>query len=129
MEIIMGMWGYAAWDSDGAADWFGDLFDRTKLAKYVEKTLKREPDEETAEEIRAAAYVVIALGRVYVWPIKKLQRHLKLAIEGLEAIKELEEYQDSSELVTAIDEEIAILKSRLQPETPEGDDETNDESE
>jgi hypothetical protein len=34
-------WGTAAWDNDGAADWFGDMFEKTKLAKYVEKTLKR----------------------------------------------------------------------------------------
>ena len=36
----MGAWGKLPWDNDGAADWFGDLFDKTKLAKEVEAALK-----------------------------------------------------------------------------------------
>lgn len=111
----MGAWGVAAWDNDGAADWFGELFGATKLAAKVEKTLKKKDIEEYHEEIRAAAHVVLALGRVYVWPIDDLERHLKLAIEKLEAIKELEEYQETPAFVEAIEAEVAELRSRLQP--------------
>jgi hypothetical protein len=110
------MWGFAAWDNDSAADWFGDMFDATALARYVEQTLNRDV-QECPDEIRAAAYVMVALGRVYIWPIKDPDRHLKLAVSKLEEVKKVSEYQDSPELVKAIDDEIAILKSRLPPPT------------
>jgi hypothetical protein len=112
----MGAWATAAWDNDGAADWFGDMFDATGLAKYVEETLERDT-EEFHEEIRAAAYMVVALGRVYVWPIDDLDKHLALAISKLEEVKALEIYQEVPDFVKAIDKEITVLKSRLkQPE-------------
>lgn len=108
----MGAWATAAWDNDGAADWFGDMFAATGLAEYVEKTLRRDV-EEFHEEIRAAAYMLIALGRVYIWPIDVLANHLELAVARLEEIRELDIYQDVPIFVNAIDEEIAVLKSRL----------------
>jgi hypothetical protein len=106
----MGAWGTAAWDNDGAADWFGDMFDATGLAKHVEKTLQQEADD-FHEEIRAAAYLLIALGRVYVWPIDDLDNHLALAISKLEEIKVI--YEDSADFVKAIEDEIGVLRSRL----------------
>lgn len=107
----MGTWGTAAWDNDDAADWFADLFAATKLAARVEKTLKKKDVEEYAGQIRAAAYVLLALGRVYVWPTDDLDRHLRLAVEKLEAILRLPDYEGD----TAIAAEIAELRSRLQP--------------
>jgi hypothetical protein len=107
----MGAWGTAAWDNDDAADWFGDLFAATKLAARVEKALKEEDVEEYAGRIRAAAFMLVALGRVYVWPIDDLDRHLRLAIEKLEAISELEDYEGEESIAA----EIAELRSRLQP--------------
>jgi hypothetical protein len=115
----MGAWGTAAWDNDAAADWFGDMFDATKLAEYVEKTLKESDIEDCYEEVRAAAYLVVALGRVYMWPIDKLDEHLALAIEKLEAIKQLDEYEDEGDFTSEIDQEIAILRSRLKPPSGE----------
>lgn len=110
----MGMWGLAAWDNDDAADWFADLFAATKLAQRVEKTLKKKDLDEYAGEIRAAAYLLQALGRPYIWPEEDLQRHLRMAIEKLEAIRELEEYREETDLIERIDSEIAELRSRLQ---------------
>lgn len=115
----MGAWGTAAWDNDGAADWYGNLFQVTKLAARVEKTLKKKDVEEYYEEIRAAAYVLVALGQVYIWPVDLLDQHLRLAIKRLEEIKMLEELE-GGEFGKAIDQEIAILHSRLQP-PPEDD--------
>ena len=116
----MGAWGSAAWDNDLAADWFGNLFERTKLARHVEKALNYSDLEEYAAEIRAAAWVLGALGRVYVWPVSDRERHLKLAIAKMEAIRELPDYED----VPEISEEIAVLRSRLQglnpPDAEEG---------
>lgn len=110
----MGAWGTAAWDNDGAADWFGDLFDATGLAKHVEKTLKQDPAD-AHEEIRAAAHILVALGRVYVWPVEELNKHLALAIDRLEKIQVLEVYQEDSEFVAAIQGEIDALRARLNP--------------
>jgi hypothetical protein len=113
----MGAWGVAAWENDGAADWFGDTFDATGLAKRVEETLNGDPEDDH-EEIRAAAYLLVALGRVYIWPVEDLDRHLALAIDKLEAIRALEISQETPELVEAIDQEIEVLRSRLKP--PDG---------
>lgn len=112
-ESSMGAWAMAAWDNDGAADWFGEMFDTTGLAKYVEETLERDA-EEFHEEIRAAAFMLVALGRVYIWPIDDLDNHLALAISKLEEIKALEIYREVPDFVKAMDEEIAVMRLRLQ---------------
>jgi len=108
----MSAWGTAAWDSDGAADWFGDMFELTRLADYVEETLERDP-EDSHEEIRAAAYMLVALGRVYIWPVDDLENHLALAVSKLEQIKALQIYQEAPGFVEAINGEIGLLRSRL----------------
>jgi hypothetical protein len=79
----MGAWAKNPWDNDSAADWFGDMFDATGLAKYVEETLERDA-EVHHESIRAAAYMLVALGRVYIWPIYDLDNQLALAISKLQ---------------------------------------------
>jgi hypothetical protein len=109
----MGTWGPAAWDNDSAADWFADTFEKTKLREYVEETLNQDA-EESPEEIRAAAYILVALGRNYIWPIDSLDKHLTFAIEKLESIKVIyaEEFPDFE---TTIDEEIEKLRSELNP--------------
>lgn len=106
----MGAWGSNPWDDDQAADWFGELFEETRLAEHVEKALKIRDVEEYAPEIRAAAYVLSALGHNYVWPVEDRERHLRLAIAKLKAIRKLPDYEGMAE----IDEEIAALRSRLE---------------
>jgi len=81
----MGTWGPEPWANDRAADWFDAMFDATGLALHVEETLQRDIHEH-AEEIGAAAFVLLALGRLYVGPGDKLERHLKLAASRLEEI-------------------------------------------
>ena len=105
----MGAWGHAAWDNDDAADWFADLFAKTKLAARVEKALNTPDVEEYAGRIRAAAYLVVALGRVYVWPVDDLDRHLRLAVAKLEEIATLDDYAGDDTLAA----EIAELRARL----------------
>ena len=78
----MGTWGSAAWENDVAADWFGALFASTQMAERVEATLKNDVAE--PEEWRAAASILAALGRVYVWPVGFLDQHLdRDAVETL----------------------------------------------
>ncbi len=105
----MGAWEQSPWDNDGAADWFGDLFDEIPLAKKVEETLNLDP-EEYAAEIRAAASLLVMLGRTYVWPIDDIDRHLQLAIAQMENVHTV--YEDEPEFAAAVADEIAILKSR-----------------
>ena len=106
----MGAWGVAPWDSDSAADWYGDLFDEIPLAVKVEETLNADP-EEYAEEIRAAAALLIMLGRTYMWPVDDMDRHLELAIAQMEKVQAT--YEDEPEFASAVAEEITVLKSRL----------------
>jgi hypothetical protein len=110
-EQTMGTWGTAAWENDSAADWFAELMETTGLPERVEEALKLDA-EDAHEEIRAAAYVLLALGRNFVWPVDKLDAHLTLATEKLREIAELEEYEDS-DIVPVIQKEIAELQSRI----------------
>jgi hypothetical protein len=120
----MGVWGNSPWDNDGAADWFDSLLARTKLAKYVEDSLKLDAGS-SHQEIRAAASVVFLLGRDYIWPAPDLDRDLARAADPLEEISRLDEVRESQELVDQIRGEIPELRSRiktpgasLQPQTP-----------
>ena len=111
----MGAWDFQPWDNDSAADWYGDLFDRTKLAQHVEATLQLDP-ETNGEKVRAAASLVLMLGRTYIWPIHDLDRHLTLAADQLERLAQAsEEAEDPPELIAQIRAEIAELRSRIRP--------------
>jgi hypothetical protein len=119
----MGVWGKLPWDNDGAADWYGDLFEKTKLAVQVEDALKLDV-EDSHEEIRAAASMLLFLGRVYIWPVCDLDRHLTLAADRLEEVSRVDVIAESPELVEEIGAEIQELRSRIktpdtsQPPTP-----------
>jgi hypothetical protein len=108
----MGAWDKLPWDNDKAADWFGDLFDETQLAARVEETLKLDANN-SHEKIRAAASVLLFLGRVYIWPIQDLNRHLALAADRLEEVSRVEVIAESPELVEEIRHEIQELRSRI----------------
>lgn len=108
----MGAWGKLPWDNDSAADWYGDLFEMTKLAEHVEDTLKLNV-EDSYEEIRAAASVLLFLGRVYIWPVHDLDRHLALAADRLEEVSRVDVVAETPELVEEIHAEIQELRSRI----------------
>jgi hypothetical protein len=108
----MGTWGHRPWDNDSAADWFGDTFADTKLAQRVEETLKLDIKGH-AEQIRAAASLLVLLGHTYVWPIKDVDRHLELAATRLEEIRQSGIHAESPAIEAAIDAEIEELRSRL----------------
>src|SRR5262245_2267716 len=110
----MSAWGKAAWENDYAGDWYDDLFEVTGLAQHVENALNQDV-EDNAEVIRAAAYLLVVLGHEGIWPLDDLDRHLALAITKLEAVRALEESRGFPEFASAIDKELALLRSRLQP--------------
>lgn len=108
----MGAWGIEPWGNDRAADWYGDLLDEIGLAQRVERALQQDvPDAH--EEIRAAALLLLFLGRVYIWPVDDLDRHLELAATKLEEIRDLKIYDEDEQLSRSLDQEIALLRARL----------------
>jgi hypothetical protein len=64
----MGAWGMAPWENDGAADWFIDAIVNSELPAKVEAALMLDA-EVYHEDIRAAAYVLLSLGRNFIWPV------------------------------------------------------------
>jgi hypothetical protein len=105
----MGDWGNAPWGNDEAADWFGMLFDQNRIAEFVRETLLDAKTSYTC--VRAAASILIFLGRPYTWP-PQLDEDLRLALNRLEKIvldPDAEEYLS----VDAVRGEIAILRTRL----------------
>ena len=110
----MGMWAFEPWGNDEAADWFGDFMDGTQLRKEWLKGINADPVESPGV-VRAAAALFVMLGRVYVWPIKTFDEDLELTIASLSALVEAGEYAEPPELVAAIEQEVAELKSRRKP--------------
>ena len=107
----MGTWGMSPWENDAAAAWFGHVMENSGLPLMVEAALALDA-EEYHEDIRAAAYVLLSLGRPFIWPIEKLDEHLKLAIQKLRQIAAMEIYVEA-EFPPVIEQEIAELESRL----------------
>ncbi len=70
-------------DNDSSADWFGNLMEKTKLPKRVEKALR----SDDYPDVRAAAWLLQQIGRAFVYDIDVLDDQLNLAIERLRAIR------------------------------------------
>jgi hypothetical protein len=107
----MGCWGVKSWENDGAADWFGDLWDEFPVPQKVEETLKLDVHD-FHEEIRAAVYVLLQFGDVYRWPVADIDKHCELAAKRLEEMLQSEIYEDE-EFRNQIRQEIEILRSRV----------------
>jgi len=73
----MGSWGTEPWQSDRAQDWLEVMFSLTGLAEHIEETLSRTVEDYT-DEIRAAAFVLLALGKE-AWPANAYTRCAMLA--------------------------------------------------
>jgi uncharacterized protein DUF4259 len=119
----MGMWGFEPWDNDLAADWLVELFQKGKIAERVVKALERRDIEEYWPEIRAAAHVVAVLGDV--WPADVLRAHHQLAIDKLEAVKQVRDFQGDRMMAGQIDAQIAVLRGRVEAASA-GNDAGND---
>lgn len=114
----MGTWGYKAWESDDAADWFAIMHREIGLRDYVVATLKRGAKKEGTGGVRAAAHVIAKLGEVYQWPVEHMDADLKLAVKALEAAKGTYRSRPSNErevdrMREEVDNEIDVLEKRL----------------
>jgi Domain of unknown function (DUF4259) len=78
----MGAWGTEPWDNDGAADWFGDLWEGIPIAGRVLETLQAG----TSDEVVAAIWLCSELCRAYVWPIGQLKETLSAAVAAADRI-------------------------------------------
>lgn len=104
--------GYAPWQDDTAADWFADLQNRTGLAECIAATLEQDVDSVSSIEIRAAAFVLLMLGRNSVWPYEYRIKQLNLAAEKLQECANLERAENSpaDSIEPLINKEISLLK-------------------
>ncbi|MBO0933304.1 hypothetical protein [Fibrella aquatilis] len=111
------MWEIQPWDNDVAADWFSSIMDKSKLAVLVRKTLTlavgETIDPEHSPKLRSAAYFLLHLGYVYVWPIEKLDDDLTLAIQALKVVLADQDYCYSTEMTNQVKTEIRLLEDRL----------------
>jgi hypothetical protein len=112
------MWDYKPWDNDGAADWYGDLMDSTKLRDTWLEGIKEDPID-SPDVVRAAAGLFVMLGRVYIWPIDNYDNDLELTISQLGKVAENDDYKEIPELIEIISSELDELKSRLKKESPD----------
>ena len=107
----MGMWAFAPWDNDEAADWYGDFMDGTGFRDAWLKGIDADP-EDSPDTVRAAAALFLMLGRVYIWPIATYDQDLERAISALSKAASSDSYQEIPELRELIAQEIAELKGR-----------------
>jgi hypothetical protein len=110
-EKFMGDWGYAPWDNDYAADWYGVLMERTRLREFWLDGIERNP-EDNDYVVRAAAALFLMLGRIYIWPVENYDDDLEKTIAALSRVAELEDVKELPELVNSIEQELVELKSR-----------------
>ncbi len=115
----MGAWGTKLWENDDAADWFSSFFDGIDVGSRIKATLEVEDEY---DEIRAACYMLSALGRTYVWPgdlvvlDELLERGVQLLSAMLEPGSEFRElWEDDEEVLADVAQELADLQNRLNP--------------
>lgn len=103
----MGYWGCEPCQNDRAADWFDGLFDATGLAHHLEETLHRTV-EDGADEIRAAAFIILALDSV-IWPPGVYERCAEAARSRLTEMIERQLFTNPRTL-ESVQRQLASLK-------------------
>ncbi len=110
----MGMWDIQPWGNDGAADWYAEFMESTKLRSQWLTAMQPGADGDP-DQVRAAIAIFIMLGRVYVWPTEHLDSDLELSLTECRKLLAVEEYTESEELLEQISLELAELESRRKP--------------
>lgn len=109
----MGAWDATPWGNDKAVEWFEGFFRETRAHEFVDETLSQPVNGSNHEQVRAAASLLLFLGRAYTWPIGAWSITLAKASERLREMLLLPIVQTSPDLVSAIKAEIVILETRL----------------
>ena len=109
----MGAWFYGPIDNDAAADWMGDTMHKSKLPKLIEKGLK----SKSQDVVRAAAFLLEQVGYTYMYDIEVLDKHLALAVEKLDALRNDEDWLSSwsqpGAVRRSIGKQLDALQTRL----------------
>lgn len=105
----MGAWGEGALDNDRVADWMHELFEESGFADRVAAGLASgDPDV-----VRGAAWLIATLGRVYVWPIDRLDADRGRARRALEALLTDEDWlgtwADRARVVAQLTDDLAAI--------------------
>jgi len=110
----MGMWSFAPWGNDDAADWYGYFMEKTALREAWLEGISEDPSE-LPEIVRAAAAIFVMLGHVYIWPIEKYDADLEMTIASLSQVAECYKDEGLSDLVEIINQDIEGLELRRTP--------------
>lgn len=81
----MGAWGTRPYDNDTAADWFGKVL--KPVSDDIEELLNRPVDESSYDEYRAAAWLLIKIGRNYVYDVNRRDQHLSGLHDRLQTMR------------------------------------------
>ncbi|MEM9540550.1 MAG: DUF4259 domain-containing protein [Cyanobacteria bacterium P01_E01_bin.42] len=111
----MGMWGIEAYDNDCAADWLSDLMDSTKLREAWLKGINTDLDDEP-EIPRAAVWLFVQLGYVYVWPIANYNKDLELAISVADRLRHDDYFLEVAGMKDKLEQEYSELVRRRHPQ-------------
>jgi hypothetical protein len=113
---VMGTWGARHWGNDAAADWFDEFFKKTNADRHVKQTLRLDPTDD-ADEIRAAVFVLLSLGRVYIWPLESLEECLQLASDRMSRILESMDHDSdlatTREAIMSVRDDLETIETRL----------------
>ena len=88
----MGAWGFKAWENDRGADWFDGMFRNTGLYEHLLETLHLDAHE-FADDIRAAAFIVLLLSESFIWPAGCFVRLARLASDRMQEILDCGVYE------------------------------------
>lgn len=83
----MGIWGPEPWDSDQAADWFGDLWDESPIPAQVLESLR----SSNGLDLYPAIWFCCEMCRVYVWPIDLYDETVDAGIRACERLLKRED--------------------------------------
>jgi hypothetical protein len=108
----MGAWGTRPYDNDTAADWFGNVLQ--PVSDSIEELLNRPVDESHYDEYRAAAWLLIKIGRNFVYDTFRRDDHLSRLHDRLQTIRAdqgwMDGWRDSEDIKGEMDEIIIQMQ-------------------
>ncbi|MBC1544133.1 DUF4259 domain-containing protein [Listeria sp. FSL L7-0233] len=118
----MGAWGFDPWDSDEAADWFGEFMKHVDIDFIIQTVEEVENNEYDYDRIRAVSYIVEMLGKSYIWPVdyyenldKMVEKLINLLTLMIEPDSDfLDMWGNNPEIKIAVQKQIDALKKRQQ---------------
>lgn len=108
----MKRWGVSPWDNRAAASWMVGVNESGNPVAGIRDALHLDVAE-YAEEVRAAAALLVVMIEAGRWPAGCVETALELAISRLQEIGDKRVMGDDPRMAASIGEEIRALRSRL----------------